>query len=88
MSAPRAIQAEVPQGSVLSPTIYSAYINVTPKHQVMTLVYTPRIALRVFSKVKRGLNPLRRGASARTLKSMKIKLELPTSLILRLHPTL
>jgi hypothetical protein len=31
MSTPRDIKAEVPQGSVLSPTLYNLYINDTPQ---------------------------------------------------------
>jgi hypothetical protein len=55
MSTPREMQSEVPQCSVLSPALYSTYINdAPPKHQVfiwaslpMTLVRIPRIAKRV-----------------------------------------
>jgi hypothetical protein len=31
MSTPREMKAEVPQGSVLSPTLYNLYINDTPQ---------------------------------------------------------
>jgi hypothetical protein len=41
MSAPRNIQAEVPQGSILSSTLYNIYINVTPQ--------TPGIYLGLFA---------------------------------------
>jgi hypothetical protein len=34
LSTPRYMQARVPQGSVLSPTLYNLYINDTPKPQV------------------------------------------------------
>jgi hypothetical protein len=37
MSTPREMQAGVPQGSVLSPTLYNVYFNDTPKHLVLIL---------------------------------------------------
>jgi hypothetical protein len=36
MSTAREMQAGVPQGSALSPTVYNVYINDTPKHLVFT----------------------------------------------------
>jgi hypothetical protein len=36
MSTPREMRAEVSQGSVLSPTLYTMYISDAPKHLVFT----------------------------------------------------
>jgi hypothetical protein len=37
LSTPRYMQAGMPQGSVLSPTVYNLYINDTPKTPVVNL---------------------------------------------------
>jgi hypothetical protein len=91
MSTAREMQAGVPQGSVLPPTLCSMYINHTPKKQEvliwpslsMTLVYMPRIANRVmFSEsCSKVIVLLRCGVSAETFKLMKINLGPYISLI-------
>jgi hypothetical protein len=64
MSTPREIQAGVPQGSALYPTLYSLYINAAPQrpsvHLVLfagnTWIYcTDRKEGYVFRKLQRGL---------------------------------
>jgi hypothetical protein len=87
MYTPREIQAGIPQGSVLSP-IFICIID-TPRHQVfiwpslpVTLICILQIAKRVmFSENCSAVSiQLRHSVNAGTLKSMKIKLGLSTSL--------
>jgi hypothetical protein len=67
MSTPRNIQARVPQGSFLSPTLYSIYINYTPQKSGVylgifidgTCIYaTDRKKCYVFRKLQRGLTAI------------------------------
>jgi hypothetical protein len=65
LSTPRYMQARVPQGSVLSPTLYNLYINDTSKTPSVNLALfaddnclfaTDRKEGYVLKKIQRGLN--------------------------------
>jgi hypothetical protein len=67
MSTPRYMQARVPQGSVLSPTLYTLYINDTPQTPGVNLAQfsgdtylyaTDRKEGYVLRKIQRGLDSM------------------------------
>jgi hypothetical protein len=78
MSTPREMQAGVPQGSVLSPTLYNLHINDTPQ----TTGVNPALladGTRLYATECKGgyvlrKTPTRPGVSVGTLKSMKTRL--------------
>jgi hypothetical protein len=89
MSAPREIQAGAPQGSVLSPTLYSIYKRRPPRAQVFTQpslliirVYTSQTAKRAMFSESCSAVSLQWdcGASTGTSKSMRTRLRRSTSL--------
>jgi hypothetical protein len=51
ISMPRKMQAVVPEGSILSPTSYSVYINETAQHQVF--IWDNLFKLQVMKRVVR-----------------------------------
>jgi hypothetical protein len=86
MSAPREMQAGVPQGSALSPTLYNIYVHDPQQSEGVHLAHfaddtflyaTDRKEGFTVRKPQRGLRPF---VSAGTSKLMKIKYRGSTSL--------
>jgi hypothetical protein len=84
------MQAEVSQGSVLSPTLYNLYINNSPQTSGVNLALsaddawlyaTDRKEGYVLRKIQCGLNSMAACVKAGILKSMKTRLKRSTSLI-------
>jgi hypothetical protein len=88
LSTPREIQAGVPQGSVLAPTVYSLYINDTPR--------TPGVHLELFAddtciyatdskesyvlrKLQRGINAMEEWCEKWNIILIRIRIEPSTS---------
>jgi hypothetical protein len=76
MSTPRYMQAGVPQGSVLSPTLYNLYTNDT--HLAL---FADDICLYATERSSVGSTLFRPGVNTGILKSMKKRLGRSTSLI-------
>jgi hypothetical protein len=90
MSTPRKMQAGFPQGSVLSPTLYSVYINHTHRTPGVylavfvddTCTYTTgRKEGYVLRKLQRGLNSVDKWCESWNIKINKIKFGPSTSVI-------
>jgi hypothetical protein len=90
MSTPRCMQAGVPQGSVLSPTLYNLYINDTPQTIGVNLaLFADDTCLYateckegyILRKVQRGLNSMSAWCESWTvLRLLRIKLSRSTFL--------
>jgi hypothetical protein len=95
MSTRRVMQAGVPQGSVLSPTLYNMYINDAPQTHDLALFADDTCLYAtdhnegfLIRKLQRGLAQWRPGESAGILRSMRNRLGRSTSLVVVDRPSL